>query len=109
MTNMTGGTLPAQTWHEVMAFAHQNLEIHPIPGLAPEGNAAMAFASSRSSAAQANQQSTGSVAPGTLSRRSLEAVGGIGALFQKVGRPDQASKDAPPASTASPGPRVAMP
>ena len=50
MNNMTGCTLPAQTWHEVMAFAHQNLEIHPIPGLGPEGNAAMAFASARSSA-----------------------------------------------------------
>ena len=35
MNNMTGGTLPALTWHEVMAFAHQNLEIRPIPGLGP--------------------------------------------------------------------------
>ena len=34
--NMTGGTLPAMTWKEVMAFAHQNLELRPIPGLAPE-------------------------------------------------------------------------
>jgi len=110
MNNMTGGTLPAQTWHEVMAFAHQNLEIHPIPGLGPEGNAAMAFASARSSATQSNQQSAGSMAPGTLSRRSLEAVGGIGALFQKIGRLDQASKDGTTTgTTSSAGPRVAMP
>jgi hypothetical protein len=93
-----------------MAFAHQNLEIHPIPGLGPEGNAAMAFASARSSATQSNQQSTGSAAPGTLSRRSLEAVGGIGALFQKISRPDQAAKDGQATgTTSSAGPRVAMP
>ena len=27
MNNMTGGSLPAQTWHEIMAFAHQNIEL----------------------------------------------------------------------------------
>ena len=32
---MTGGTLPAMTWQQVMAFAHQDLEIRPIPGVAP--------------------------------------------------------------------------
>ena len=36
MINMTGGTLPAMTWQEVMAFGHQNLEIRPIPGLTAE-------------------------------------------------------------------------
>ena len=35
MNDMTGGTLPAMTWQEVMAFAHQNLEIRPIPGVEP--------------------------------------------------------------------------
>ena len=35
MNNMTGGTLPAMTWKEVMAVAHQNLEIRPIPGASP--------------------------------------------------------------------------
>ena len=29
---MTGGTLPAMTWQQVMAFAHQDLDIRPIPG-----------------------------------------------------------------------------
>jgi penicillin-binding protein 1A len=33
--NMTGGTLPAMTWHEIMSYAHQGVEIKPIPGLAP--------------------------------------------------------------------------
>src|ERR1700675_787341 len=34
---MTGGTLPAMTWHNIMTYAHQGVELHPLPGLpAPE-------------------------------------------------------------------------
>ena len=29
MENMTGGTLPAQTWKQIMAYAHQGLDIKP--------------------------------------------------------------------------------
>jgi penicillin-binding protein 1A len=32
MNNMTGGTLPAATWHELMSFAHQGIELKPFPG-----------------------------------------------------------------------------
>jgi penicillin-binding protein 1A len=35
MENMTGGTLPAQTWHDIMLYAHQGLEIKPPYGVAP--------------------------------------------------------------------------
>jgi penicillin-binding protein 1A len=30
---MTGGSLPAMTWHEIMAYAHSGIEIKPLPGL----------------------------------------------------------------------------
>ena len=30
---MTGGTLPAMTWHDIMAYAHQGIELRPLPGL----------------------------------------------------------------------------
>jgi penicillin-binding protein 1A len=33
--NMTGGSLPAMVWHEIMNYAHQGIEIRPIPGLPP--------------------------------------------------------------------------
>ncbi|HZC57388.1 MAG TPA: PBP1A family penicillin-binding protein [Xanthobacteraceae bacterium] len=34
---MTGGTLPAMTWHNIMAYAHQGIELRPLPGFpAPE-------------------------------------------------------------------------
>ena len=32
MNNMTGGTLPAATWHDVMAYAHQGIDLKPLPG-----------------------------------------------------------------------------
>jgi len=38
MDNMTGGTLPAATWHDVMEYAHQGIELKPLPGRpAPAG------------------------------------------------------------------------
>jgi len=30
---MTGGSLPAQTWHDIMMAAHQGVEVKPIPGV----------------------------------------------------------------------------
>jgi penicillin-binding protein 1A len=30
---MTGGALPAMTWHTIMAYAHQGIELKPLPGL----------------------------------------------------------------------------
>ena len=33
MHQMTGGSLPAQTWHTIMAYAHQGIELKQIPGL----------------------------------------------------------------------------
>ena len=36
MHQMTGGSLPAMTWHEIMAYAHQGIELKPIPGLGPQ-------------------------------------------------------------------------
>jgi penicillin-binding protein 1A len=34
---MTGGSLPAQTWHDIMAAAHQGVEIKDIPGYPAAG------------------------------------------------------------------------
>jgi penicillin-binding protein 1A len=30
---MTGGSLPAMTWHEIMAYAHQGIDLKALPGL----------------------------------------------------------------------------
>jgi penicillin-binding protein 1A len=50
---MTGGSLPAQTWHDIMEAAHQGVEIREIPGigagtkLPPAANAAAANVASK--------------------------------------------------------------
>src|SRR5438105_14148723 len=33
MHQMTGGFLPAQTWHQIMAYTRQGVELKPIPGI----------------------------------------------------------------------------
>ena len=33
--NMTGGSLPAMTWHIIMAYAHQGIELKPLPDYRP--------------------------------------------------------------------------
>ena len=32
---LTGGRLPAETWQRIMAYAHQGIELKPIPGVEP--------------------------------------------------------------------------
>jgi penicillin-binding protein 1A len=33
LNRMTGGSLPAMTWHAIMEYAHQGIEIRQLPGL----------------------------------------------------------------------------
>jgi penicillin-binding protein 1A len=40
MDKMTGGTLPAGTWHDVMEYAQQGIELKPLPGRAAPAAAA---------------------------------------------------------------------
>jgi penicillin-binding protein 1A len=47
MNQMTGGSLPAQTWHEIMAYAHQGVELKPIPGLGPQATGRQQVAEAR--------------------------------------------------------------
>ncbi len=35
LNRMTGGSLPAQTWHEIMAYAHQGIELKTVAGIGP--------------------------------------------------------------------------
>ena len=36
---MTGGSLPAMTWHAIMQYAHQGIELKNIPGIQPKSAA----------------------------------------------------------------------
>ena len=45
---MTGGSLPAQTWHDIMEYAHQGIELKSVPGLlGPQSPAARAMAEAK--------------------------------------------------------------
>jgi penicillin-binding protein 1A len=80
--NMTGGSLPAMVWKEIMAFAHQGIEIKPIPGVAPPAADKATVAKNSSpapSAAGANA--------GHMPRRSFEVLSSMGAMFKAVEAP----------------------
>lgn len=91
MNNMTGGTLPAMTWHEVMTMAHQNLEIRPIPGLDTGGAAPVAASKPKADPAAGAAPAYSTSA---LSRRSYEVLGGIGNLFRAAEGAKGVSKEA---------------
>src|SRR5260370_27439352 len=96
--NMTGGTLPAQTWREIMAFAHQGLEAKP-----PFGVAAPAPAPAEAPAVAAAKAAPGSAeAPPpvvALSPRAIKASVDIGDLARQAQKNGHASA-APPAQPA---------
>ena len=77
MENMTGGTLPAQTWREIMAYAHQGLDIKP-----PYGVVAPASAKGADIAAIASDKAGAEIKtrPVGLSRRAGQIILEIGAL-----------------------------
>lgn len=85
-TDMTGGTLPAMAWKDVMAFAHQNLELRPIPGV---GGASTVSAAARvvSGMQTGLAEVSAGASSGNLSRRSFEAISGIGDTLRGIERP----------------------
>ncbi|MET0482321.1 MAG: PBP1A family penicillin-binding protein [Aestuariivirgaceae bacterium] len=87
---MTGGTLPAMTWQQVMSFAHQGIELKPMPGVAPFPNAP---GSAVEEAKLGDRLASDAVQrPGAMSRKTATTLTDIERLF------DQAS---PPSDTTS--------
>ncbi|WP_230531876.1 transglycosylase domain-containing protein [Microvirga roseola] len=114
MNNMTGGSVPAMTWHDVMTVAHQNLEIRPMPGLEPDGAAKVA--SSNGKSVDQTSSIAQSYLAGTLSRRSYEVLGDLGNLFQSAARSaptisaaDTSRASAPATESVAAVRQVAMP
>ncbi|TXN46985.1 PBP1A family penicillin-binding protein [Methylobacterium sp. WL30] len=98
---MTGGSLPASAWHDVLEVAHQGIELKPLPGLkAPNAAAAQAAAAAPTDPAATSY--------GKLSRRSFEVIGGLNGLFRTVerARPD-AGEAKPAAGEPRPGASLA--
>ena len=75
---MTGGSLPAMTWHEIMAPAHQGIELKALAGLNDRNRGAQAVQ------AQAETAAAAASAGGKLSRRSFEVLSGLNGLFRTI-------------------------
>jgi penicillin-binding protein 1A len=79
---MTGGSLPAMTWHAIMSYAHQGVELRPIPGLganpppvaAPQTQAVAAAAGDRPPR------------PTLLTQRGAETLIRIERIMEEAGR-----------------------
>src|SRR5207248_7478273 len=66
---------PAQTWHAIMSYAHQGVELKPIPGLGPTTAAVAARAAAPTVAAAPSK--TGEVVaqrPALLTRRGADIL-----------------------------------
>ncbi len=100
--NLVGGSLPAQSWREIMAFAHQGLEPKP-----PFGVAAPAPASGARAAVAAGKAASGndeaSPPSGALSARATKAILDIGDLARQAQRSLQASVVGPARPALSAG------
>ena len=81
MNNMTGGTLPAMTWHDVMAYAHQGIDTKPPFGL---GNGAVPPAVAASGPAAPAPQPAAARRPTVLSPRSTAVVADIETMMRRL-------------------------
>jgi penicillin-binding protein 1A len=102
MNQMTGGTLPAATWHELMTYAHQNLEPKPVPGLPPPGETPRIIAESVSGGNVGDTPPAILQRPATLSKASVAVLGTIASSMHvaemgRVTRPQEMQPAHPPA------------
>lgn len=83
MERMTGGSVPAQTWHDIMTFAHQGIEIKPLPGVPhPPLDEELA----KRVAERAKESGLGAPSrPATLSRKTVSTLGQIEKAMQQTG------------------------
>lgn len=103
---MTGGSLPAKTWHDIMEVAHQGIEIKELTGVGagqklPKGSIAATNAPPKILDVAAGP-------PPTLTRR------GVNTLVRIEKEMDEAAKTVPVGKTsvndsAPPAPRAALP
>jgi penicillin-binding protein 1A len=104
LNRMTGGALPAQTWHDIMTYAHQGIELKPIPGVAPNASAARVAATTAHGNGEVAQR------PALLTRRGAEilvrverlmddATRGLAAREDQAGRRTEGQATPTPAGT----------
>jgi penicillin-binding protein 1A len=104
LNRMTGGSLPAQTWHEIMAYAHQGIELKQIAGV-PHNPATVGPILDRDGKGDAP------IRPAMLTHKGMEALLRVERLMDEAGRqmnaPGAAEQSVPSApEDKSPKPRT---
>jgi penicillin-binding protein 1A len=100
MERMTGGTLPAATWHDIMQFAHSGIDLKPLPGgalLAAQGP--LAAGGDTDSGVKRRDQ---------LTRKASDTLGAIEVLMKSApgaGRRAQIDLSRPSVASADPAGR----
>ena len=82
--NMTGGSLPAMTFKEIMTFAHAGLDLKPIPGVAPTVVDSKALVAVAKPAVTDTDERLLQLRTGHLTRRSFDVISNIGSMFRDV-------------------------
>jgi len=86
--HMTGGTLPAMTWHDIMAYAHQGVELRQLPGMAVPEHVQVA--------AEGSFKGTDVPHPAMLTRKATEALVHVEQMLDEA---DRALASQPSSST----------
>lgn len=82
---LTGGRLPAMTWKEIMTFAHQGIDVKPIPYLKKDGSKESQIIDVI--AAKENEKIEPLKETTALSNKVTNILEGIGKLLQKKSKP----------------------
>jgi penicillin-binding protein 1A len=82
--NMTGGSLPAMVWQRLMAYAHKNIDLKPIPGIenpfVDQETAAKAAEAAKKEAEKAAEQAAAE-RPAILSSATTQFLKDLSARF----------------------------
>jgi penicillin-binding protein 1A len=99
MGGMTGGTLPALTWREIMMFAHQNIDPKPPFGVTPPPEAA---AQAAKAPAKPGAVEEAPPPPVTLSPAATRAVLNLAGLARSALAAGQMSEASPKGAAMAP-------
>jgi penicillin-binding protein 1A len=104
LNRMTGGSLPAQTWHEIMAYAHQGIELKQIAGIGPNG-------ASVGPILDKDGKGDAPIRPAMLTHKGVDSLLRVERLMDEAGRAlasnGVAAPTAPPAKPAAATPAAA--
>jgi len=85
--NVTGGALPAMVWQRLMVYAHQNIDLKPIPGIEHpfvDDAVAAKAAAAETKQAQADAAKAAAERPPVLSARTTQTLRDMTRLFQSA-------------------------